>query len=564
MIALPLFSQNVFLELNLTQSYQFGLLAPPRSKPYLGVLAAIDRATRDNNIRGIVLNLSGFNSSRENLWELRAALERFRAAGKKVVAFVSHADLDLYTLATVADKIVMDGQGSLQLLGYVWGRSFFQHSLERLGIGVRELRYFEYKSAAETFTRDTLSEADIRQYGEYLDDIFSYTRATLMAARSWTAEDFDEIINRDFLFSAQSALQRGVVDRIGRKDAIVDALKELGADKVKNFVLHGDPATSVMQTRSAYRTRARIALFARPPAIAVVYATGATDMELGIAARSLARTVRELAERRRVKAIVLRINSPGGSAEAADYLAEAVRFARQKKPVVVSMGRAAASGGYWAAVHANHIVATPFTLTGSIGVIGSWFFDDGATGRLGVTQGLMQRGDSADLLTGFLLPNRDLRDDEEERFQNMILDMYRVFIEKVAEGRSMEIEAVEAVAAGRVFSGQRALEAGLVDSIGGLWDAIDIARNLAGIPPGKRIILSEYPRPSFRDRVLRQLAFAAASVAGSFGGAGTGGLAAAAALEHFLLPAPMLEDLRFRLERNGQPMPILPLGMHSL
>jgi protease-4 len=497
------------------------------------------------------------------LWELRSALEQFKSRGKKICAFISGADLDLYCLATVADKIVMDEQGTLSLTGYAWGRAYALHSLEKLGIGIRELRYQEYKSAAETFTRDAISEADRTQYGEWLDDAFTLTRDTLIKARSWTPEEFDAILNLEFLYSAKSALDRKLVDRTGREAAVTEALKELESAEVKHFALYGDPASSLMESKSFYGPGKAGGLFSRPPVIAVVYANGQTDMERGMAARSLARTIREVSERKRVKAIVIRINSPGGSAEAADYIAEAVKYAKERIPVVVSMGSVAASGGYWASMYANHITASPYTLTGSIGVIGSWFYDKGLNSKLGLTVDSLQRGDHADMFTGVILARRDLSADEEARYRKYILDLYADFTAKVAAGRKMDIEKVEAAAQGRVYSGTGALNAGLIDSIGGIADAIRIARNLAEIPEDKKVAYSEYPKPKFIDKILDRLPttgvilrrgnYMASRVSDNAPGA-------AAFLTDLFFPVPLLADLHYRLERNGQVMPILPLG----
>jgi protease-4 len=562
LISMPLFSQHTYLELNLNNQAIQSMVRSVRPRPILEVFSVIERAANDKRIRGIILNISAYRAGRETLWELRAALERFKSSGKKICAFISGADLDLYCLASAADRIVMDEQGTLSLTGYVYGRGYAQHTLEKLGIGVRELRYLEYKSAVETFTRDSLSEADRRQYGEYLDDVFTLTRDTLIKARSWTGEEFDAILNSGFLYSAKSALGRGLVDRTGREDAVGEALKELEGEEVTRFALYGDMASSLMESKSWYGPGRAGGLFSRPPVIAVVYANGQTDMERGMAARSLARVIREVSEHKRVKAMVLRVNSPGGSAEAADYIAEAVKYAKERIPVVVSMGSVAASGGYWASMYASHIIASPHTLTGSIGVIGSWFYDKGLNAKLGLTVDTLQRGGHADLATGIILVRRDLTPEEEARYRTYILDLYGDFTAKVAAGRGMEIERVEAAAQGRVFSGIGALNAGLIDSIGGLADAIRVARSLAKIPDDKKVMFSEYPKPKFIDKILDRLPLT--SVLGGRTGGGAVSSNAAAFIADLFLPQSLLEDLRYRLERNGQVMPILPMESGGL
>ena len=316
----PLFSQTSFfqrsfryLELNLNGTG--GQTGNPfaGSNQSLDIFRVIERAAKDKKINGIVLNISdvsgSLDTSRAFLWEIRNALEQFKSSGKKICAFISNADIDVYFLASIADKIVMDELGTLSMLGYSVNRSYVQHSLEKLGIGVRELRYLEYKSASETFSRDSMSEADRRQYSEYLDDIFNLTRNTLKITRNWTDEEFDAVINRDFLYSAKSAQNRNLVDRVGRKDAVLEALKELEGAEVRQFSLYGSVSSSLLGENSIYKPPGNGGIFRRPPIIAVVYASGQTDMERGMEALNLSMTIRELADKTRVKAIVIKIDA---------------------------------------------------------------------------------------------------------------------------------------------------------------------------------------------------------------------------------------------------------------
>jgi protease-4 len=553
----PLFAQNIFLELNLNNRKTKSFTRSTREKPDLDLFRVIERAGNDRRISGIILNISSCQLGQETVWELRNSLEKFKAKGKKVCAFISNADLDLYCLATIGDKIVMDDQGVLMLTGYVWGRGYVKHSLEKLGIGARELRYLKFKSAAETYTRDSISEADRAQYGEILDDMIQLARDTMYTARSWSTGEFDRIINNEFMFSAKNALARGLVDRPGRKEALLNAVREISDGKEPGlFLLYGDSESSVMRGKLPYRPYKPGGLFSKPPEIAVVYANGVTDMERGIAAWALADTIRELSRKRRVKAIVLRINSSGGSAEAADYVAEAIKAAKERVPVVVSMGAVAASGGYWASMSANRIVATPVTLTGSIGVIASWFYDKGLNSKLGLSVDIMQRGTHADMMSGMILPHRDLKPEEEARYREYVLDLYGDFTSRVAANRGMDIERVESLAQGRVYSGLGAVKAGLIDGIGGIDDAIQIARELANIPDTARIAVNEYPKPKFFDKMLDQILSSRVNASGK-----TSVINTAADLFFPALSGapPLLEDLRYRIERNGQVMPILPL-----
>ncbi|MDR0451476.1 MAG: signal peptide peptidase SppA [Treponema sp.] len=527
-----------YLELSLYNRQAGGYIRSPGQPSLLSILQVIGRAGEDRNIRGIILNMSGFNADRTVLWELRNALETFKASGKKLIAFFDTADTDLYCLASAADRIVMDDLGTLAFTGYVYGRGYYRSALEKIGVGMRELRYFNYKSAMESYTRSGFSDADRGQYGIYLDDIFGLTKETVMKARSWTESEFNTILNREFLYSAQGAKARGLVDLVGRRAAVIGAAEELEGREIDGFVCWGDSRASLAGGYPRYRVR-RGSVFAGE--IAVVHANGETDLDRGMGTRHLASLIGELAGKRRVKAIVVRINSPGGSAEAADYLAEAIRDARYSKPVVVSMGPVAASGGYWASIYAGHIVASPFTFTGSIGVIAGWFYDNGLYNKLGIAVDLLKRGDHADLGSGIIIPSRNLNAAEEGRYRQLILDTYRDFVQKAATGRNMPVEDMEKLAQGRIYSGIAARDNGLVDSLGGLGDALGIARELAGIHENARIVYNEYPRPGFMETFIARY-LSAFIPAGKIPGR-----------------AGFLEGLGYRLSMNGRAMPILPL-----
>jgi protease-4 len=543
----------MYLELNLNNVYSNNIFA--RTNQPLEVFRVIEKAANDNKVKGIILNIGSFSGDRDYSWELRSALEKFKSGGKKICAFISNADMDVYYLASVADKIVMDELGTLSMLGYSMGRGYVRQTLEKFGIGVRELRYFEYKSAAETYTRDSMSDADRRQYNDYLDDIFNLTRNTLKTARNWTDEEFDIILNRDFIYSAKNALSRNLVDHTGRKDVLCEVIEKLEDGKVNQFALYGDFSSSLTGSKINYTPPRAGGFFSRPPVIAVVYADGQTDLQSGMAILGLSEKIRELADNKRVRAIVIRINSPGGSAEAADYFDEAVRYAKQNKPVVISMGQVAASGGYWAAMNASHIMATPYTITGSIGVIGSWFYDNGLYGKIGLSTDTVMRGVHSDLLIGAFVPYRNLTQPEEERYKSYILDTYRIFIEKVAAGRGMETEKVETVAQGRIFSGTRALEAGLIDSIGSLSDALKMAQKLAEIPENKTVLYRKYPEPGFFEKLVNRFPFAKILLKNKNSQTNTASLFTGLFLS---------DDIRYRLEKNGQVMPILPLEFSLL
>jgi protease-4 len=517
-------------------------------------LALVQGAQKDKTINGILLNTSGFQASREYLWELRAALENCKSSGKKIAAYFDNADFDLYSLVSVADKVIMDAAGSLQFSGYAWGRFYVKDTLEKLGIGFRELRYMEYKSANEMFSHSSLSEADRVQYGAYLDEIFTLTKHAIMKGRSLTEEAFNSIMDGAFILSAAEAKARGLADAGGREEAIAEMIKELEAPEAPerevtiSYAVSGGSSLMTHGKRRARYAPPKPKGFGKAE-IALINASGHTDLDEGMAALSLAKTIRETAERPVVKALVIRVNSPGGSAVAADYIAAALREVKKEKPVVVSMGSVAASGGYWASMYSCHIMASPYTLTGSIGVIAGWFFDKGLNGRLGVNIDFLARGEHADLFSGFAIPRRDMNEAEEGILKKHILDLYADFVKQAAECRGMTAEALEPLARGRVYSGQEAVRLGLADSIGGLLDALETAKSLAKIPGRRKIVIHEYPKPTFRESLMAWLFAAAPS------GNALDSLGDAAGL---LLPLKDWEDLRFRLSRSGRALAILP------
>ncbi|AEF82845.1 signal peptide peptidase SppA [Leadbettera azotonutricia] len=533
-----------YLELNLHNAKTYpAKLGSPKIGHELETLRIIKKAGDDKNINGLLLNSSGFSANKVCLWELRSSLETFKARGKKIVAYFDNADFDLYCMLSVADRVVMDEGGILAFAGHAWGRLYAKEALAKLGIGFRELRYLDFKSANEMFSRTSLSEADKKQYGAYLDEVFNLTRTAIMQARSLSEENFNALVNGDFLLSPQAAKEKGLADTVGREEAIEGIIRELEADAKDppddleiDYAVSGSASLMTHDRHASHYAPPKPGRFGKPAEIAVIYAKGNTDLDQGMAARSLSRTIFEAAEKSAVKALVVRIDSPGGSAVAADYVAQAIKEAKKQKPVVVSMGQVAASGGYWAAMYASHIMASACTLTGSIGVIAGWFYDKGLNDKLGLDLDTLSRGAHADLFTGVLIPRRDLTDAEEANYRRYILELYGDFVKKAALGRNITPEVLEPLARGRVYSGLAAQKLGLVDSIGGFIEAIETARKLAGIPEKKKTAIREYPRPKLREALMQR--FFAGVVPG--------------------IDIGVLEDLRFRLSRNGEAMPILP------
>ena len=470
-------------------------------------------------------------------WELRVRLQEFRETGKRVIAYIDRADLNHYHFASVADRIVLDPAGLIALEGFVAGATYLKGALDKLGIGFEEWRLFEYKSAMESLARQDMSTADREQLQALIDDFYQLVREDICAARGLAPEEFDRLVDQETLFLPSQALERGLVDQLGRWDQVKDIIADLEGEERPRI----DPASWPVPRDQTWGPR---------PHLAVIYALGICAMDQGIAARRLVKDIKAVEEAPHIRAVVLRVNSPGGDILPSDLVAEALKSCREKKPVIVSQGRVAASGGYWISMYGDAIVAAPNTITGSIGVIGGWLYNQGFKEKLGLSTDHVQVGARADLgfgmtlpLLGLQLPDRNLSASEKEKMRHTITALYQDFIDKVAEGRGQTSEAIEALAQGRVWSGRDALDRGLVDRLGGLDTALQLAREKAGIPPGANVVLVEYPRrPLFN-------------------------------LEEIFAPRlpgltrrhqARLEHLQFRLQHNGRPLLILPLETFDL
>lgn len=454
------------------------------------ILFALDDAIKDQKIAGVALNLSGMEISRVMAWEIRKKLEDVKKANKKVVAFIDMAEMREYHLASVADRIVMDPQGIIVIPGYASGRTFYRSMLDKIGIGFDEWRFFKYKSAAEPFSRDSMSAPDREQRRALVDDFYALVREDVASSRHVSLEKFDFWVNQNFFFLPESALAQGLVDTLGRWDDMKDIIKSLEG-KGKKMVGANQLAKQEFPSQ----------IWGERPKIAIVYALGPCAMDYGIKARQLEKIFRSLKEDKQVKAVVFRVDSPGGEGRASDVVAEALRKCAEKKPVIVSQGNLAGSGGYWISMYGDTIVAAPNTLTGSIGVIGGWFYNKGIGSKLGLNYDQVKVGDHADLGYGIVLPflgweipDRNVTAEERDLIKSAIHVVYQDFVDRVAKGRRMTPSAVDSVGQGRVWSGQDGKEKGLVDVIGGLETAIALAKQSAKIPPEKKVEIVELPQ----------------------------------------------------------------------
>ncbi len=531
-----LFSTNkkvVELNLNGVLKYQTFRLFD-RSNSLIEIIDNIETAKNDKTVSAIAINLSGAQINREMLWELREKLKEFKSVGKHIYVYIDRAGIDEYHLASIADKIILDPMGTISINGYLIGRTFLKGSLEKLGIGFHELRYFKYKSAAETFSRDNFSDADREQRQRLVDEYYDVARKDICEGRNFTESYFDKLVDSLIAYLPDEALKLNLADTLGRWSDIGKLINSF-ENKTKVLV----DASSLEKYNLPVDN-----YWSEKPKIAVIYAIGGTSMDDGIKARNLVSNVESAFSDNNVKAVVLRVDSPGGDALAADLIADVLRKNKGTKPIIVSQGFVAASGGYWLSMYADTIVAAPTTITGSIGVIGSFFYNKNLKQELGLSTDFVKRGKFAELGFGFTLPvipvslpDRDFTEEESQIIENRIKTLYKDFVSKVAFGRNKSFEEIENIAQGRVWSGRDGLQLGLVDILGGIDRAIEIAAAKAGLEKNE-YELKEYPQRPFIN------------------------------LNQFLpdlIPikidseSTLIEDLKLRMKFNGEPMLMLPL-----
>ncbi len=473
-----------------TVEYQKFVLFDDETVRFYDLLRDIHAAANDPRVATLALNLASMRIRPEHAWELREQLKYAQEKDKKVIVFIENAGMTGYHLASVADIVVMEPLASLILPGFILSRTYLEGTLEKLGIGFDEWRYYKYKTAYESYSRESLSEADKKQYQAYLDDWYDLVQNDVTRSRNLTPEEWDNIIDEKMLLGATAAQEAGLVDRLDRWSNMEDIIHDFHDGQLFKM-----PRGQIWDNAVAREE------WGPQPKIALVYALGTTSMESGIRARWLERQLHQLAKDRRIKAVVFRVDSPGGSAMAADVVANALKKVAEAKPVIVSQGQVAGSGGYWISMYGDTIIAGPNTITGSIGVIGGWVWDKGFTEKLGMTADYVKRGKHADYefgvtlpLLGLTIPARNLNDEELARIEKWVRELYDDFITQVSEGRNMSKAKVDSIAQGRFYSGYDGQDAGLVDKMGGLMTAFAIAKEKAGIGADEMYELVEIPK----------------------------------------------------------------------
>jgi protease-4 len=505
--------------LTLKEDYAEGTAAPGlfgELKPHLReVLTRLDKIAKDDKIQGVVLRLRSPGMGLGKVDEMRGAIARTRHAGKKVYAEIESVTTKDYLIASACDAIVVPPSGELIITGLRAEVTFYKGLFDKLGVQADFIQMGDYKGASEPFTRTDMSPEFRKQFESVIEDYYAMLVERIAADRKLEPAKVKELIDEGLL-SAARAKETGLVDYVAYEDEFRDQLKtalkaedvalvrDYGKKKVDADMSGLAGMMKLMELMTGAESTPKVS---RGDKIALIYAVGTIvesegsasplmDAE-GITSDSMIKALREAESDAKVKAIVLRIDSPGGSALASDLIWREITKA--KKPIVASMGDTAASGGYYIAMGCDKIYAEPGTLTGSIGVVGGKMAIKGLLGKVGVTTDTIQRGKNSgvfSIVDGFT-------DSERDAWKRLMGEIYKQFTTKAAEGRHMDVADLEKLAGGRLFSGRMALANHLVDKLGTLEEAVAEAKTLAGMKAEDKAELLILPKPkNFIEQLL--------------------------------------------------------------
>ena len=456
---------------------------------------AINAAKDNDNIKGIYLKAGFFSAGQAGLKEIRDALVDFKDSGKFIISYDEVYGESGYYLSSVADEIYLNPSGMMEFNGFASEVVFLKGMFQKIEVEPVVFRVGDFKSAVEPFLLDKMSDENRLQTKTFLNDLNAIALKEISESRSITLDRITEINQQMLVRKVQDAVELNMVDNLWYEDQVIDHIKE------KMGLKEDDKINLINITRMNAATSSKNKLSKNR--IAVIIAEGDIvdgRAEEAISSEVFKEEVRKARKNDDIKAVVIRINSPGGSALASEVIWRELEECSKVKPVIASMGEVAASGGYYIAAAADTIVAQPNTITGSIGIFALWFNAQGLlNNKLGITTDVVKTGQFSDF--GSL--SRKLTDGEKAIFQNQVEQGYDTFLSRVSSGRNMSKEAVMEVASGRVWSGVRAQELGLVDVLGGLEDAIKIAATKADIADDYRIIYYPESKPWF-ERFLSQ------------------------------------------------------------
>lgn len=467
---------------------------------FSSVLTNLRKAKVDKRIGGVLLDIDFPGISLGKADELREAVAEFKSSGKPVYAFMEIGTNKEYYIATAADKIFVPPSGDIYINGLQAEATFYRGSLDKLGIEPEVIQIGKYKNAPDAYTRKEMSEAQREVINALLDDFYGRIVSTIAESRKKTPEEVKAIIDNAPYNAVQARQQNLIDDAIYRDDVYNELKKQLGYKESEDLNV---------TTASNYREIKPESLgLNNGERIAVIFASGgimsgkSNDGSFGGAqttgSDTLVKAINDAAEDSSIKAIVLRVDSPGGSALASDLIWHAIENAKTKKPVVTSMGDVAASGGYYIACNSNKIVAEPSTITGSIGVFLGKPNVKGLYDWLGISTQTVTRGKNA----GIFDVSRNWTPEERAVFENQAKNIYYDnFVPKVAAGRGKPAEYIDSIGQGRVWTGVQAKEKGLVDEFGGLNKAVEIAKQLANLPADKDVkrVVFPTPKPFFQE-----------------------------------------------------------------
>ena len=458
-----------------------------------GLIMQFKKAKVDKRIKAILLdvNMSGVGWGKAE--EIREAIADFRSSGKPVYAYIEFGLNKEYYIATACDKIIVPPPGELFINGLAADVMFFRGSLDKLGIYPDIFQIGKYKTAANMFTEKEMTEAHRQYINEMLDDLYARYVNTIAQARKKTPEDVKALID-NAPYNGEQAKNAGLIDEVMYRDEVEKHFKQLlGYKETDSFAaVRGAEYRDVSPESLGLNKGERIAVIYASGEIGSGSSENSPSGDQSVGSDTVAKALNDAAADKTIKAVVLRVDSPGGSGLASDIIWRAVETTNQKKPVVVSMSDVAASGGYYISASAAKIIAQPSTITGSIGVLAGKPVMRGFYDWLGISNEYVLRGKTA----GMFRETEKFSDEERVKFEEWIkTTYYRDFIPKVAKGRNKDAQYVDSIAQGRVWTGQQAKDRGLVDEFGGLDKAIDVAKQLAKIPADKGVqrVILPYP-----------------------------------------------------------------------
>ena len=444
------------------------------------VLANIRKAKVDENIKGIYLKGGMLTGGYASVKEIRDALADFRQSGKFIVAYADTYSQKNYYLSSIADKVYLNTQGMLEFQGIAANTTFFKNTLDKLGVEMQIVKVGTYKSAVEPYIDTKMSEANKEQVTAFINSIWKNVLAEISQSRNIPVDSLNRYADAMMTFQpTEMALKNKLVDSLVYADGMNEVFKKLTKQedfKDIHFISHSDmnkvPHSEKMQKQK----------------VVVIYGVGGIDMGQTdeITSEDLVETINEVKDEKSVKAVVFRVNSPGGSAYGSEQIWHAITELKKVKPVIVSMGDYAASGGYYISCAADSIIAQPNTLTGSIGIFGTIPNIEGLNKKIGLTHDGVKTNKMSDAIS----LNRAFTPDERNIMQSYINRGYELFTKRCADGRGMNIDSLKAIAEGRVWTGEDAMRIGLVDKLGGLGDAIKIAAGKAKL---ENYMVKEFP-----------------------------------------------------------------------